>query len=38
MNELAREFAETRDEKIMEEIYELARELETLEKETLKKK
>jgi hypothetical protein len=32
MNELEREYRETRDEKIIDELYELARELEKMEK------
>jgi hypothetical protein len=32
MDELAREYIETHDKKIVEELYELARELERLEK------
>jgi hypothetical protein len=31
MNELEREYRETRDEKIIDELYKLARELEKLE-------
>jgi hypothetical protein len=34
MDELAREYRETRDEKIIDELYELARELEKLAKES----
>jgi hypothetical protein len=34
MNELEREYRETRDEKITEELYELARELKKLKKES----
>ena len=34
MDELGREFAETHDPEIPEEIYELARELEKLEQES----
>jgi hypothetical protein len=33
MDELAREYVQTRDKKIIDELYELARELEKLEKE-----
>jgi hypothetical protein len=33
MNELEREYRETRDEKIIDELYELVRELEKLAKE-----
>ena len=36
MDELARRLAETRDKKIIKELYELALEHEKLEKETLK--
>jgi uncharacterized protein YcbK (DUF882 family) len=32
MNELEREYRETRDEKIIDELYELVRELEKMEK------
>jgi hypothetical protein len=34
MNELEREYRETRDEKIIDQLNELARELEKLEKES----
>jgi hypothetical protein len=34
MDELSREYRETRDEKIIDEIYELPRELEKLKKES----
>jgi hypothetical protein len=34
MNELKREYRETRDEKIIDELYELARVLEKLEKDS----
>jgi hypothetical protein len=35
MNELAREYRETRDEKIINQLYKLARELGKLEKQSL---
>jgi hypothetical protein len=33
MDELSREYRETRDEKIIDELYQLARELEKMKKE-----
>jgi hypothetical protein len=35
MGELARKYVETRDKKLIEELYELAREFEKMEKESL---